>query len=607
MKIALYLRVSTDVQDYNRQQSDLKARAEKDGNEIAYTFSDKVSGFKNEQNRTDLNKLLQLTKEDIQAVYISEFSRLSRNPTHLKVLIDHFTEKGINIYSLAQNLNTLNKEGKIELTTSIIISIFSEYGKYEIDLKNMRQKSGKKESITVKGNSYTGKPPYGYKKVGEAKNKKLVIDKKEEETITYIFNHYAAGTSIKELVQYLNLNKKPTRNTDFMNKTEFKVNKTTSISKDAIVWGKSSVRNILRNTVYCGYKVIYERDKDKKIISKERIITPAIVTEELFNKCQDEIKGRITNTDKSRINNFMLRGIFTCGYCGKSFVGTSSHKLLLYKCSDKTQVKSNSYLECRNTSIVKEQIEPIIWNAVKSAYIQLRSQQIKEGNIATLNETIADCNRQIIAIDTELDKLEKESDRVIKLYTKGLFTDSQIEKEQKRINADIEFNTRTKKNILLKISEAKETLQAIESIDNKPFNLAEVEQSFEMQKNAVHELVKQILIFKVDNKYTVFQINFKAGYKYYIIREVWTKKYHVLDGSIYSFNNADMMFTYSGTEQTTGYNYIPKTITQNSIDLFKDLDKQCIFEKSEGFMNMVDEAETLLSNNHNAIAEAENI
>jgi DNA invertase Pin-like site-specific DNA recombinase len=581
MKIALYLRVSSDVQDYNRQKSDLTAKAISEGNEIAFTYSDKISGFKDDKDRPELNKLLQLTKADVDTIYISEFTRLSRNPTYLKVLIDQFTEKGINIYSLSQNLNTLNSEGKVELTTSIIISIFSEYGKYEIDLKNMRSKSGKKESITVKGNSYTSKPPYGYKKEGELKNKKLVVNELEAETVTYIFEKYSTGTSIKELVQYLNLKNIPTRNSDFMKKEEFKVNKTTSISKDSIKWGKSSVRNILRNTVYCGYVDTYERDSKKNVVSTTRIETPAIISEELFIKCQDEIKGRITNTDKTRTNNFMLRGIFVCGECGKQFVGTRSHQSLLYKCSDKTQVKTNSYIGCRNASIYKENIEPIIWNTVKGAYSELRSKQIKSGNIDSLNNHILECVEQIESIESNLNRLANESGRILKLYAKGLFTDIQIEKEQKQINLEVDALTKSKRKLQAEIVNSKDTLEAISSIENKPYDLSEVDKSFDLQKQAVHELVKEVLIFKVNNKYTVFQINFKAGYSYFLIRETWTKKYVVLDGNIYSFNKEEMTFSYTGINETTGFSFEPVEITQTAIELFTQTNLHSMYEETE--------------------------
>ncbi len=55
MKIALYLRVSTDVQDFNRQKTDLTAKVLNEGNEVCCIFSDKISGFKKDKDRPDLN------------------------------------------------------------------------------------------------------------------------------------------------------------------------------------------------------------------------------------------------------------------------------------------------------------------------------------------------------------------------------------------------------------------------------------------------------------------------------------------------------------------------------------------------------------------------
>lgn len=561
MKIALYLRVSTDVQDYNRQLSDLSNLAKKQGNEVAYIFKDKISGFKDDKNRPELNQLLQLTKADIDAVYISEFSRLSRNPTYLKVLIDDFTAKGINVYSFSQNINTIEKNGEESLATRIAISIYAEYSKYEIDLKNLRQKSGKKESVRVKGNSYTSKPPYGYTK----QDKKLVILEREAENVRYIFEKYAAGSSIKEIVQYLNLNNVPTRNTDFMKKSEFKVNRTKTISKDEILWGKSSVRNILRNTAYYGVKVLKGGDA---------ISVPAIITEELFNKCADGIKERITCTDKTRKNDFMLRGFFYCGECGKQYLGTKSHQFLLYTCSDKRNRRSlNATVGCKNTAVSKDNIEPVIWSAVKGAYANYRSIQIKEGNIASYNRIIEDSTEQIEAVETGLSNLQKESDRLLSLYIKGLYKEAALDKEQKRINAEIESLNRLKRTHQAKISEAKETLAAISTIDDKPYNLNEIDKSYQLQKEAVKELVKQVIIYKVDNKYTVFQINFKAGYSYYIIREVWTKKYQILEGDIYTFNSDDKTFTFSGMAKSEGLHYEPATVTKSAIDLFNELEQ----------------------------------
>lgn len=570
MRIALYVRVSTDAQEYQRQKADLTAKAEREGNEIVYFFSDKVSGFKNEREREDLPKLLLLTKNEIDSVYITEFSRLSRNPTHLKELIDHFTERGINVYSLTQNLNTLNADGKVEFSTALIISIYSEYGKYEIDLKNLRQKSGRKHSILSNGNTYTGKPSYGYKNEGEKRHRKLVINQKEAEVVEYIFKSYANGHSIKEILLYLNLHRIPTRNTDFIKHETFKLNKTTTISKNEIKWGKSAVRNILRNTAYCGYIILK---------TGERVNTPKIVSEELFLKCKSEIKARIVGADKTRKHDYLLRSYLVCGFCGKKYVGTLSHGFHLYKCSDKIQVKYNTYVGCRNTSVTRNIIEPIVWEAIKGAFVELRQSQIKTGNINMFSMKISGCNSQIDIIDEELRSLAKQSERLLMLYTKGLYSDSQIESEQRNVNSQISILGRKKRQLEMEINGYKEALSAISAIDNRPF---EFDESYESKKNAMKELVKEVVVYMVDTKYTVYKISLIAGYDTYIIREVRTKKFCVINGILFNYNPQNKLFTHQGLEPTTAFEFRPITIEVTPKDL---LDNTLRIESAEQVIN----------------------
>jgi len=537
MKIALYLRVSSDVQDFNRQKVDLTAKAISEGNEIAFIFSDKISGLKDEKDRPELNQLLKLTKDDIEAVYISELSRLSRNPTHLKVLMDQFTSKGINIYSLTQNINTLNKDGKVEFTTALMVSILSEYSSYELTLKNQRVASGKKDAIFTKGNSYTTKPPFGYKK----ENKKLVINIQEAEVVSEIFNKYANGEGIADLIQYMNLKKIPTRNTDFIKKSTFQVNKSRTINKEDIKWGKSSIKAILNNTVYCGYKIISGDNK---------ILTPAIISEDLFLNCKSEMSKRRTSTDKSKKHDFMFRGYFTCGECGKQMLGYKNlgyknHPDLIYRCADKTHKKLLSFNGCNNASIFKNHMESMVWDTIKYSYQTLRNRQIAEGNITSVNDKIEEATSQIEAINRELTRLSNESERLVKLYVKGIFSEESLDKEQKIINAEYESLIKLKSKLETSRIDLRGTLKAIANIELNYFDLAEAEKSYQLQKEAARELVKEITIHKIDSEYTVFEIDFKAGYSNYIIRQTWTKKYQIVDGKMFVYNRTDKLFNFS--------------------------------------------------------------
>ena len=530
MKIALYLRVSTDVQDFNRQKTDLTNKVKSEGNEIAYIFSDKISGFKNEKDRPELNELLKLTKEDIQAVYITELSRLSRNPTHLRILIDQFTEKGINVYSLVQNIHSLNKEGKAEFTTDLIISILSQYGKYEIDLKNQRVVSGRKEAVTVKGNSYSYKPPFGYMNV----EKKLLINENEAIIVKEIFNQYSEGKSIKEIKSYLNLNNIPTRNSDFIKKDSFNLNGKITLNKGEIKWSRSTLSKLLKNPVYTGKKTI----KGGFIIN-----TPQIISEDIFQKCQDETKGRIFNVDKSRTNEFMLRGLLKCGECGKNYLGNSSHGNLLYICSDRTHRRGNTFKGCTNSSIGKDKIEPIIWKVNKSFYKTIKSKQISENNISKLNETNSYLLNEIELRESKINDLRKEAARLIKLYVKGDYQENLLDKEQRRIN--VEILTEEKqiiKNRKLR-NDNENMLKAIEQMDSNTYDFDELDQSAILQKEALNDMLSQIIVYKIDNKYTVFEINYKTNFKLYIIREVWTQKYTNIVNSMGTFNPTTKLFS----------------------------------------------------------------
>ena len=554
MKIALYLRVSTDIQDYNRQLNDLTELVNREGNEVFAVFKDKVSGLKSETKRADLKRLLKLTYKDIQAVYVTELSRLSRNPTYLKILIEHFRDMNINVYFYTQNINTINPDGKPDFISPMMISILSEYSAYENVIKNQRIHSGKHDSITKKGNSYTYKPSLGYSNI----EKKLVINSDEAETIKMIYNKYGAGESIIEVVRFLNMSSIKTRNADFIKKDLFKLNSKVIMSKNEIKWTRSAVISILKNTVYCGYKIL----KDG-----ERIVTPAIISEEQFNFIQKEISNRLSKADRSVKHEYLLRGLLICGDCGNYYVGGTAHKDLNYKCSDRTHVDSNSYTGCKNSTIDKLKVEGLIWNVIKSSYQLLRSNQILEGNITAINQKIEDFNNSILLIEGRQTELIKESDKIIYLFRKDLLNEKEFEKQN--TITKIEQNELTKKIKVIKELRAEESrkLKSIHELDTKPFDLIEVEKSYTLKKEAVKELLKEVLIHKIDNKFTVFQLNFKAGYTLNLVRETRKDRYHIIN-NIYVFNKETKIFQCSSFDYTAENLFNGYLKTPELMDLF---------------------------------------
>lgn len=106
MKVA-YVRVSTQEQNEARQLEAL----EKHG--IDKWFTEKISG-KN-TDRPQLQAMMEFVREG-DTVYIHDFSRLARSTKDLLDIVETLNDKGVNLVSNKENLDTSTPTGKLMLT-----------------------------------------------------------------------------------------------------------------------------------------------------------------------------------------------------------------------------------------------------------------------------------------------------------------------------------------------------------------------------------------------------------------------------------------------------------------------------------------------------------
>jgi DNA invertase Pin-like site-specific DNA recombinase len=77
--VALFVRVSKQAQDYDRQIADLKHYAERQEYTIQATIAEKISGSKRNDERRGITELLALgTGGRIKKILVTEVSRLGR-------------------------------------------------------------------------------------------------------------------------------------------------------------------------------------------------------------------------------------------------------------------------------------------------------------------------------------------------------------------------------------------------------------------------------------------------------------------------------------------------------------------------------------------------
>lgn len=141
--MVIYARVSTLVQDYERQLSELREYASRMGYEVVKEFSEKISGAKKVAEREALTDLLKFVKEnEIDKVLIYECSRLSRRAVDFLQVIEYLTERGISVYIHQNGLETLLPDGSPNPIANLVLGILAQFNSMERGLIRSRMESG---------------------------------------------------------------------------------------------------------------------------------------------------------------------------------------------------------------------------------------------------------------------------------------------------------------------------------------------------------------------------------------------------------------------------------------------------------------------------------
>jgi DNA invertase Pin-like site-specific DNA recombinase len=114
-KVAIYARVSTDLQDSNGQVAELKKYASDRGWTIAQIYSDTISGATS--SRPALDQLMaDARRRRFSVCAVWRFDRFARSVQHLLQALETFKELGIEFVSLSEQIDTSTAMGKMVFT-----------------------------------------------------------------------------------------------------------------------------------------------------------------------------------------------------------------------------------------------------------------------------------------------------------------------------------------------------------------------------------------------------------------------------------------------------------------------------------------------------------
>jgi site-specific DNA recombinase len=227
---------------------------------------------------------LQLLLTDIRArkidvVVVYKVDRLTRSLADFAKLVELFEAHEVSFVSVTQQFNTTTSMGR--LTLNVLLS-FAQFER-EVAGERIRDKFA---ASRRKGMWMGGTIPLGY----DVKDRKLVVNKSEAETVRLIFRRYLALGCVSKL--RVDLDRKGVRSKQRV--------LTSAQVLGGCSFGRGALYHLLRNRVYRGE------------VMHKGIAYPgehaAIVEEKLWNAVQAKLSGDILRQRRSRVETGALLG-----------------------------------------------------------------------------------------------------------------------------------------------------------------------------------------------------------------------------------------------------------------------------------------------------------
>ena len=122
-----YIRVSTVDQNIERQL---------DGVEVAKVFTDRASG--KDSKRPQLEEMIAFVREG-DTVIVHSMDRLARNLDDLRRLVQEFTERGVCVQFMKENMTFTGEDSPM---ATLMLSVMGAFAEFERRLIRERQREG---------------------------------------------------------------------------------------------------------------------------------------------------------------------------------------------------------------------------------------------------------------------------------------------------------------------------------------------------------------------------------------------------------------------------------------------------------------------------------
>lgn len=488
LRVTFYARVSTHRDEQlNSQENQIQTFTEMIENNKNWTFVDGyIDTIRGESaaNRDNFQNMICDAKNNkFDLIICKEISRFSRDILDSISYTRELFQNNVGVYFTSDNLCTIDRDSELRL------GIMASIAQQEVARLSERIKFGHKKSIengVVMGNSRI----FGYVK----KDGKLVIDEHEAKMVKMIYELYATGDySLRNI-------------SDIIFEKGFKNHSGNRISHTTI---KSILQNPKNKGYYCGnkVKVLDYRTKKQKFLSQEQWImykdetgdiVPAIVSETLWNRCNEMLKSRrvtemVGNYGGKRFTS-PLSGKIICGHCNKTYHHNSyNHSNNNIKWHWICQVKKAKSKDCPSFAIKDEEMIEILRSFFNvfitdiNKYIDKYISLYKEQSSGNSDDTIKNLTK-------EIEKLENKKDKLLDLYSDDIITKDDFKVKNDKLQSQINVLQNDLENALNSDKMLTDNINQLNNI-KKYFNQNDVPNPmsetliFELSKNLINKII----------------------------------------------------------------------------------------------------------------------
>ena len=526
MKIAaLYSRVSTSTgqQSTSRQVNELIGYAKTHGYKIAEEdiFEEFRSGYSKKKERVEIEKLLDLIrsgKKKYKAIFVSEISRIARDPQVGRQIVDELTELNIPVFVKNPPLVSIEPDGKRSGMFNIIFQILLELANTEAEFMKMRSISGVIEKVRQGGAIGGIMQPYGY----TSEKKKLVIEPTEAEVIKMIFDLCIDGNGTKKIANKLNELGIPTKVSILFNKEMKQRNGRPPVHSKNIKWKDGTIYGILTNPIYKGLRRLIRHDENEQVQTESTrnktynlFDSPPIVSEEIWDKAQLKFKENFRHSIRNKKFHYILKDIVTCAKCGSSYAGRmkTDKRDQFYMCS----ARRTKTRPCNNPAISIELLESAVWTFLQfNTDVDRLLLDINKNYNLNVNEK-AKAESEVSLLKESLKIEDGKLTRIKDLYVEGHWTKDEYKKRlNSQSNAIAKINQSIRENER-RINFLDESIKSVTDLGE----MNSVKKALLKDRVKISELISRLLrrvnLLVIDRSYALISFQYKFGDWHYSV------------------------------------------------------------------------------------------